>query len=400
MSIFQSGAIFSKLEGAFSVFPAENTFFNARILFARVRDISVHRAVRLTARLLCLLLLLVGTGCAAGPSPTRLPVGAGLNWPPPPGEARITWTGEISVPEDLGIGKGFWTRLVELITGEKNTRIVRPYGVYADGEGSIYVTDPGAGIVHLYDTRRGRYLRLRGTAESPLRVPIGVCGDGKGTVYVTDSESGVVFRHTAGDDALHPFITKGLKRPTGLALDPQAGRLYLADSALHQIAVFDLAGHEQFRFGSQGAAPGMFNHPTDLWFDRKGRLLVTDPLNFRVQIFSGVGGYLSSIVGTVGDAAGDFTKPKGVAVDSDGHIYLADALFDAVQIFNEQGQLLLVVGARGSRPGEFWMPAGIFIGADDTIYVADAYNNRVQTFRYHHGSVKGGALGGTQMGGL
>jgi DNA-binding beta-propeller fold protein YncE len=335
--------------------------------------------------------LLALAGCASGPSRPHLPAGAELNWPPPPAEARITWTGEFSQPADLGIGKRFWTRLVELVVGEENNRIVRPYGVYADGEGRIYVTDPGAALVHRYDTRRGRYTRLKGANGSPLKAPIGVSGDGRGTVYVTDAELGVVFRQTPDDDELLPFITKGLRRPTGLAVDPQGGRLYLTDSVLDQVVVFDLSGQEKFRFGSRGEEPGKFNHPTDLWLDRQGRLLVTDPLNYRIQIFSRDGVYLSDIAKEAGDASGDFSKPKGIAVDSDGNIYLADALLDDVQIFDEQGRLLLVFGDRGSRFGEFWMPAGIFIGADDTIYVADAYNYRVQTFRYRHAAGRGAA---------
>lgn len=341
---------------------------------------------RAAAVLLCLLAL---AGCASAPSRPNLPVGAELNWPPPPAEARITWTGEFSQPDDLGIGKGFWARVVELVVGEENNRIVRPYGVYADGQGLIYVTDPGAALVHRYDTKRGRYTRLKGANGSPLKAPIGVSGDGRGTVFVTDAESGVVFRQTTDDDELLPFITKGLKRPTGLAVDQQRGRLYLSDSVLDQVVVFDLTGRELFRFGSYGEEPGKFNHPTDIWLDRQGRLLVTDPLNYRIQIFSMEGLYLSGITKEAGDAAGNFSKPKGVAVDSDGHIYLADALLDVIQIFDEKGRLLLVFGDKGSHPGEFWMPAGIFIGADDTIYVADAYNYRVQTFRYRRAEGSG-----------
>lgn len=334
-----------------------------------------------TMRCLFLLSLLCVAGCASGSARSRLPAGFDLRWPAPPGEARIAWTGEITEPADLGIDKGIWTRLVELVSGEEENKIVRPYGVHADGEGRVYVTDPGAGVVHLYDTGKGQYSRLRGMPETPLLVPIGVSGDGAGTVYVTDSESGSVFRHVVGDDHLKPFITGLLKRPTGIAFNRVNGLLYLAETEKHQIVVFDRDGGERFRIGSRGEEPGDFNYPTDLWIDRQGRLLVTDALNFRIQIFTATGGFITS-VGFAGDAAGSLSKPKGVAVDSDGHLYVVDALLDAVQIFDENGQLLLVFGVRGSRPGEFWMPAGIFIGADDAIYVADAYNYRIQTFRY------------------
>jgi DNA-binding beta-propeller fold protein YncE len=339
------------------------------------------KVLRLIFRSFCIVLLPVLAGCAGNSARNRPQSGVELRWPPPPAEARIVLSGEISEPGDLGIGKGFWNRLVEMVSGEKKSRIVRPYGVYDDGAGRIYVTDPGAGVVHLYDTAGGRYARLAGTAETPLQVPIGVSGDGKGMAYITDSASGIVFRHGGDDDSLTPFIKSGLTRPTGIAFNRQSGRIYVADSVRHQIVVFDTAGKELFRIGSRGVNPGQFNSPTDLWIDRQGRLLVTDPLNFRVQILTGEGRYLGGF-GIAGERAGEIAKPKGVAMDSDGHVYLADALLDAVQIFDEKGGLFLKLGTRGDRAGEFWMPAGLFIAANDTIYVADAYNNRVQIFRY------------------
>jgi len=344
---------------------------------------------------------LLYAGCAGGPAPLpgiRLDL---LRWPSAPTPPKIEWLREFRDPRDLGIDKGFWTRIAEFVSGEEQTGIVRPYGLFADDHGRIYVADPGAGVMHLYDTERRRSVRLKGSDEHPLRVPIGIAGDGSTTVYLTDSASGIVFRHVAGDALLRPFITKGLERPTGIVCDPVRGRLYLSDTTRQQIVVFDLAGKELFRIGSRGAKPGEFNYPTDLCLDRQGRLVVTDSLNFRIQIFAPDGRFIA-MFGQAGNRAGYLAKPKGVAVDSEGHYYSADALHDAVQIFDVTGRLLLTFGVRGTRPGEFWMPSGLFIDNRDTVYVADTYNHRIQVFRYRRDaanpSIKSDPLPGAKAG--
>ena len=338
--------------------------------------------------MLIILIQLVLAGCVGGPAPSPPVSRELLRWPAAPTESRIEWVREISEPRDLGLGKGFWTRLVELVTGEENVKIVRPYGVFVDAEGRIFVADAGASVVHLYDTKRSRYVRLKGTDETPLQLPIGIAGDGTGAVYVTDSAAGAVYRYTPGEELLKPFISRGLERPTGIACDRALGRLYLSDTSRHQIVVYDLTGRELSRIGSRGSNEGEFNYPTDLCLDRQGRLMVTDSLNFRIQILTAEGSFIATI-GSPGDRAGYLSKPKGVAVDSDGHYYIADALLDTVQIFNEAGHLLLNFGMRGNRPGEFWMPSGLFIDGHDDIYVADTYNNRIQVFHYHHRSGNG-----------
>jgi DNA-binding beta-propeller fold protein YncE len=108
---------------------------------------------------------------------------------------------------------------------------------------------------------------------------------------------------------------------------------------------------------------------------------VTDPLNYRIKVFSPEGQLVGQI-GKAGDVPGELNKPKGVAIDSDGHLYVCDSLQDTVQMFDNNGALVLNFGSNGNNDGQFWMPSGIFIDSRDYIYVADTYNQRIQVFRY------------------
>jgi DNA-binding beta-propeller fold protein YncE len=341
------------------------------------------------------LLLLCGscflTACATPVSLYATKPATELRWPPPPLEQKIAWVAAISGYKDLGITKGFWKRLAELLVGEEEERIVRPHGVVFDVEERLFIADPGAGVVHFMDLPKGNYAMIGAENGSPLRTPIGVAEDDRGNLYITDSTAGMVFVYDIGRGTLRPFVQTGIKRPTGITFNRADKLLYVVDTAANQVLVVDGAGREVRRIGGPGEGKGEFNHPTDITADARGQLYLLDPLNYRIKVFSPEGKLVSEF-GSAGDLPGYLNKPKGVAVDSEGHIYCTDALLDTVQIFDETGRLLLFFGTAGLGNGQFWMPSGIFIDRNDYIFVADTYNRRIQVFRYL--SQKSAAQGG------
>ena len=332
-------------------------------------------------RILCLVALTLALAACAGPGARSQAPQRELLWPPLPMEPRIQWVREIHDHNDLGIGKGFWKRLGDLLSGSSDTRIGKPYGVFMDDQERLFVVDVGFAMVHVMDLKNKRYSIIGEGEQDVFRTPIAATEDEEGNLYVTDSGTGLVQRYNLNDKTLRPLNQVKLERPTGIAFNRNNKLLYVTDTGAHQVVILDLSGRERFRIGARGEAPGQFNYPTDLFIDNQGRLYVTDVLNSRIQIFSAAGAHLKSF-GQAGNKAGRFAKPKGVAVDSEGHIYVCDALLDSVQIFDDMGRLLLDFGRTGADAGEFWMPSGIHIDGKNYIYVADAYNRRVQVFKY------------------
>ena len=310
---------------------------------------------------------------------------APLVWPPDPDPPRIAYVKAFSRPADLGISRGFFQRVADVLFGGNDHRLVRPMAVVASG-GVVYVADPGAKGVHRFDQAKGDYELVHAEDGSPLASAVGLAVGAAGEVYVTDSALAAVFVIKRGAKAAVrlPLRAK-LVQPTGIAVDRASGRLYVVDTAAHCVHVFAADGALIETFGRRGAGDGEFNFPTLVWRTPAGKLYVTDALNFRVQIFDERGHYLAKF-GQLGDGSGDHLRQKGVATDRRGHVYVVDALFNAMQIFDDSGRLLLSVGTLGRERGEFWLPAGIFISEDDTIYVADSYNQRVQVFRYVGGA--------------
>lgn len=321
------------------------------------------------------------TGCAT-PPPSPLDTRAVTQvWPSPPAQARIGHVQSFSSAEDLGIQRGWLQRVVDFVFGASQQRLVRPTAVL-EGQGVIYVADPGAKGVHRFDRRSGRYALIHAEGDLALPSPVGLAWGEAGQVLVSDSALGMVFQiQPDAEVATRLPLRPAPQQPTGLAVDAQQQRLYVVDTAQHCIHVYGPDGARLHSFGRRGGGDGEFNFPTLLWRTSTGQLLVTDALNFRTQTLAPDGQFVAKF-GRVGDGGGDAPRQKGVAADRHGHVYTVDALLSALQVFDAQGQLLLSIGGLGHDAGEFWLPTGVYVGADDLIYVADSYNQRVQVFRY------------------
>ena len=352
----------------------------AKLLFLSTR-VSCLNVIRL---IFVYLLLALASGCASSqgmPNEIR-GVEPVLFWPPPPEDAKIQYINTISRPEDVGITKSFFRKVVEFLFGKSDERIQQPYGVTADNTGRIYVADSALRVVHVFDLSAAKYSSIRGTSQQEFQFPVGVTVDQDGRLYVSDAERQTVIGFDRGGSAFLTIV-EGLQRPAGLAFNTTNNYLYVLDVLRHEVLVYDLKGKLMFTFGGRGTEKARLNFPTNIAIDREGRVYISDAMNFRVQIFRSDGTFISNF-GRLGDALGDLARPKGIGIDSEGHIYVVEGLYDIVNIFDGKGQHLLTFGSAGVGRGEFWLATGIFVDAKDRIYVADSYNGRVQIFQYLH----------------
>ncbi len=300
-------------------------------------------------------------------------------WPSPPATARIAFEQSFSTPEELGIEKGFWQWLGDFVFGADENHMVRPMDVVTIADRLIFVADPGARGIHRFDRHDNSYQFIRGLNDIELPSPVSLATDGNGNVFVTDSKLAKLFVINKGEDyARSVNLDTTVQQPTGLAIKPDNGDIYLIDTRQHQILIFSRSGKLKKRFGKHGVQEGEFNYPTHIWIE-DDTVLVTDALNFRTQLFDLDGDYLSSF-GKAGQSSGHQSRAKGIATDQQGHIYVVDALLNNIQLFDRSGQFLMTIGERGQLPGMFWLPAGIYISPQQKIYVADSHNRRVQIF--------------------
>jgi len=347
--------------------------------------VYMSRINRTLLFLICPLLLFVAAGCQLVVNPVIRPI-PHMVWPVPPEIPRIQFINSVSGPLDLGIRKNLFEKFYAYMTGEEDVVILAPYGLEMDRKGKLYVVDTFPGFVHVLNQFGNRHYRIPKSGKR-LESPIDVAVDSNtGIVYVTDSKAKVVKIYGDFGRRYVGELGRGiLERPTGIAINKKTSELLVVDTLSSNIVRYSLNDHHlKGFFGTHGKEDGEFHYPTHIFTASDGKIIVSDSLNFRVQIFSSDGLFVSKF-GKRGNRPGQFSRPKGVASDSAGNIYVVDTLFDIVQIFDKMGRLLLDFGGPGHEVGKFWLPTGIYIDDKDYIYISDSYNKRVQIFRYLKG---------------
>jgi sugar lactone lactonase YvrE len=319
-------------------------------------------------------------------------------WPNPPAIARIKYMMWYSSDKQVRNFKGnvqkksaWMDRLAGTQTQDEVFKrpfeLNQPYGLAVDSQGRLYVADQKVGAIFIFSTGEVRDVDLikNGVHAHFVRI-IGLAMDDDDRLFVSDP----ALRHVLVFDKNHKaedVITDGMVEPGGLAIDTRNRLLYVADTELDQILVYDADSLKLLRkLGTAGkqhtlTTPGDFSKPAGVAVDPEGNLYVADTWNNRIEIFDADGQFVSTF-GKAGDGPGYFSRPKGVAIDSDGHVWVADGMQDRVQVFNKEGQLLIAFGGHGLLPGQFQGLVGITIDKRNRVFTSEIFPGRAQEFQY------------------
>ncbi|HEV2985185.1 MAG TPA: hypothetical protein VGX46_12385 [Vicinamibacterales bacterium] len=171
-----------------------------------------------------------------------------------------------------------------------------PHGLFIQPDGSLWVVDSGP------FTERGR-------------VP------GKGTQVFKLDQNGKVLL-TLGKPNTPQAGPDTFLGPTGVAVNDR-GEIFVADGHTprpgpqdgDRIVKFSKEGTFLQTWGRKGSGPGDLSGPHGIMLDRRGRLLVADRDNHRVQVFDQNGNYLTHWM--------QYARPSGIWVDDDDLLYVA-----------------------------------------------------------------------------
>ena len=337
--------------------------------------IQMLRSVTLFAGLLFLV-----EGCARPAGTLFAPVFPPIVFPSPPDTGRIAYVGQLSTSADLQAAVSSWDAFKNAISGQRNEHsISAPSGLTVTPSNKLVVTDPPMRCVHIFDLEARTYRQITAAGQTPFAAPADAAwADGR--LFITDAGRGTVNVFSESGDFQTTWSGFKLVRPVGIVYAAELHKLFVVDAGGHAVVGASLDGAEQGRFGTRGSDEGQLNFPTYVAYDSKLGVVVSDSMNFRVQVFAPDGEFRRAF-GKKGDGAGDFSLPKGVAIDPAQLIYVADANFENVQVFDAEGRLLFAFGGEGQKPGQFWLPSKVAIDNRLRFWVADSYNRRIQMFR-------------------
>lgn len=329
-----------------------------------------------------LLVLCLISGCASAPVAKKR-----FFWPPLPDEPKIEWLGAYRDQNDMPKSKN--RKMFESVIGaEEAIRFSRPMGIASNGAGKVYISDPNAQRVMVYDFNVNK-VHVFGDKdlEGILKEPIGIAVDDSGKIYIGDSTNKKVYVFDKDEKMINRIdLTGDTKRPIGIAIDNVRKRLIVADPVVHNLEVYDLNGKHIRSVGKIGSQPGELFGPTWVSTLNDGTIVVSEFRNCRIQLFDADGKSVR-VFGRRGDNPGELQMPKGIAVDSENHIYSVDGKANTINIFSETGEYLLSVGGsyaaeKNIAPGGLLLPQGIAIDRNDAIWIVDQFNFRFQHFQY------------------
>ena len=326
------------------------------------------------------------SGCtlSAVPEVQWVDPASNLQWPEPPDKARIRYLRDFKGAADFE-NSNSTQKFFTWLTGDRETKLpfVSPYGVAADGKGRVWVADMGIRGVHQIDFAKKKVDYILSAGTGPFMTPAGVAVDlERKRLYVSDTTLARVFLFDLEGRYLKEWdAPDNFGRPAGLAVDKK-GQLHVVDAIKNRLSVFSPEG-ELLRTITSATLPELtFNTPSNVAVNAQGQIFVVDSMNFRIETFSPEGESLGT-VGSVGDGPGYFARPRGIAIDGEGHIYVADATFDNIQVFDSSGKLMIYFGQSGKKQaGEFSLPAGMTFDQHNRLYVVDSFNQRIQIFEY------------------
>jgi sugar lactone lactonase YvrE len=227
--------------------------------------------------------------------------------------------------------------------------------------------------------REGNFLRSWG--EDLFTTPHGLWISPDDRIFLADSGDHTVRMCTTDGQVLQTLGTAGqpgrtdmpFNQPTWAGLAP-SGDTYVSDGyGQYRVHRFAPDGGLVQSWGEQGDGPGQFALPHSLVVDRRGRVLVADRENHRVQIFDDDGVFLGQWA--------DLVQPMDLFIDADDTVYVAEAQ-QRISVFNPDGQLLSRWGEKGTAAGQFSdSPHGLCVDSRGDLYVCEVIGHgRLQKF--------------------
>lgn len=241
-----------------------------------------------------------------------------------------------------------WVRLPE------DWSFVDVAGVAIDREDNVYVLNRSEHPVMVFD-REGKLLRDWGGGF--FRQAHGSCIAPDGSIFCTDDGHHVVAKFTPSGELLMTLGAKGqpsdtgytrtwevwqsvstirragppFNRPTGVAVSTE-GDIFVSDGYGNcRVHRFGADGTLKLSWGEPGGLPGEFRLPHDVALDAKGRVLVADRENSRIQLFDQNGAFLGQWH--------DVIRPTGLFIDSSGLVYVSEFSM-RISVFSSEGELL------------------------------------------------------------
>jgi DNA-binding beta-propeller fold protein YncE len=209
---------------------------------------------------------------------------------------------------------------------------------------------------------------VKSWGDTPYKLAHGIRIDKDGFIWVTDNSDNIVQKFSPDGKLLMTIGQKGSKgdNTSQEAFDGPAdvfvaanGDFFVADGYRNsRVVQFSKEGKFiKIIGGNKGTEPGQFNLPHAVVVDSKGRLIVADAENGRVQVFDQNGKFIEQWTDFI-------AKPRGAMyITADDTLYISHVDAEAISIV-KNGKVVDVIKGVGGRPH------GMTLDREGNIYVS------------------------------
>jgi DNA-binding beta-propeller fold protein YncE len=229
--------------------------------------------------------------------------------------------------------------------------MIAPQGVAVDEKDQIYVTDSEAGKVFVFDPQ-GKTRKVFGSlrrGEGFFKRPTGIAVDREmHRIYVTDTLASCVHVLDYDGRVLRSFGRRGGEKGEfnfPVEVQVKDDLIVVVDAMNFRIQLFDRDGNFQAQIGASGDPAGLFYRPKGVGIDSEDHIYVVDSELGLVQVFDRAGRLLYRFGN--GTDFGQFLLPTGLFIDRNDRVYLVDSYNHRVQVFQYHA---IPQTADGARP--------------------------------------------------
>jgi DNA-binding beta-propeller fold protein YncE len=308
----------------------------------------------------------------------------GMSIPPSPTMATVGLSAIVLVGA-AGCRDGKAPEEVWLETGNAPGQVVYPRAItYSPKDDTFFIVDRLARVQHI--TSEGKPLGEWRMPDWRIGKPVGVSVGPDGNVYVPDTHYDRVIVYSPGGKEIRRWGERGDKPgqfiwPTDVAFD-KAGNCYVSEyGGNDRIQVFAPDGSFLRSFGKFGNGDGEFSRPQSMVIDGEF-VYVTDACNHRMVVFKTDGTFVRNF-GELGSGLGQFRFPWGLDEDAKGRLVVCEFGNNRLQLVDkETGKGLAVWGVPGRDPGQLAYPWAVALDHKGRVMAVDSGNNRVQVFEF------------------